>query len=481
MPINKSPDEWREYLELKLEGRKESIEKYEAYYVGEHAMQFATSKFKEAFGNLFGAFADNWCPIVVDSAVERLVIEGIRVDSEDGEYDKSAWEIWQANNMDAASVVAHTEAIKNGVAYVLVDPYGDGVPRITVEHPLCMIVEHDPADKRNRLAALKKWYDPTDGYLYCTLYLPDVVYKYRSDEPRKKGQTRKLNWVPKPGDETVSNPMGVVPVVPLENNPTMLKGGRSDLEGAIPVQDAINKLLSDMLVTSEYAAFPQRVVTGVEIPKDPITGEPLPDAELRAAISRTWFLEPAKNEDGTVGANPGVHSLPVANLEVYTKAVDTFVEHLAAQTRTPAYMMMSDMTNLSADAMRAAETGLIQKCKRKIKDFSEAWETVIQLVFLATGNTTAAERVGEMVWRDPQTHNLAQEADALLKKRQLGVPLEILWEELGYTPMQIERMKNLAGLPDRPPVGATTAQVLGPRVAEASPTRGLRGQITRKR
>ena len=44
----------------------------EAYYDGEHPLQFATAKFREAFGNLFSAFADNWCEIVVDAPVERL-------------------------------------------------------------------------------------------------------------------------------------------------------------------------------------------------------------------------------------------------------------------------------------------------------------------------------------------------------------------------------------------------------------------------
>jgi hypothetical protein len=49
--------------------------------------------------------------------------------------------------------------------------------------------------------------------------------------------------------------------------------------------------------------------------------------------------------------------------------------------------------------------------------------------------------------------------DAAVKKRTLGVPLEELWLELGYTPEQIVDMKRLAGLPDRPPPGATTTNV----------------------
>jgi hypothetical protein len=68
----------------------------------------------------------------------------------------------------------------------------------------------------------------------------------------------------------------------------MTRGGRSDLLVALPIQDALNKLLSDMLIGSEYQAFPQRVLLGVEIPKDPITGQPITAAQLQASQSRLW-------------------------------------------------------------------------------------------------------------------------------------------------------------------------------------------------
>jgi hypothetical protein len=36
----------------------------------------------------------------------------------------------------------------------------------------------------------------------------------------------------------------------------------------VPLQDGVNKLITDMLVASEFAAFRQRWVTGIEIPRD---------------------------------------------------------------------------------------------------------------------------------------------------------------------------------------------------------------------
>ena len=67
------------------------------------------------------------------------------------------------------------------------------------------------------------------------------------------------------------NPLLTVPVIPIENKPRLLSHGESDLKPATPIQNAINKLCTDMVVASEYGAFRQRVMTGVEVPRDPET------------------------------------------------------------------------------------------------------------------------------------------------------------------------------------------------------------------
>jgi hypothetical protein len=44
----------------------------------------------------------------------------------------------------------------------------------------------------------------------------------------------------------------------------------------------------------------------------------------------------------------------------------------------------------------------------------------------------------------------------------LSVPLEVVWLELGYTPAQIQDMKTLAGLPDRPAPGSLATPTFTP-------------------
>src|SRR3954471_18490716 len=105
---DRTPMDWLSILSARLDAQALNVAVYEAYYDGDHPLQFATSKFKEAFGNLFSAFADNWCPIVVDAPVERLQVIGFRAGKEQASDD--AWSIWQDNALDVYSVIAHTEA-----------------------------------------------------------------------------------------------------------------------------------------------------------------------------------------------------------------------------------------------------------------------------------------------------------------------------------------------------------------------------------
>src|SRR3954451_20577446 len=111
----RTPAAWLDVLSRRLDERwlrrPAGMGVCDAYYEGDHRLAFATAKFREAFGSLFAAIADNWMQIVIDSKAERLKVQGFRFGKQPG-ADQLAWDIWQANGMDAASSMAHTEAVK---------------------------------------------------------------------------------------------------------------------------------------------------------------------------------------------------------------------------------------------------------------------------------------------------------------------------------------------------------------------------------
>jgi hypothetical protein len=331
------------------------------------------------------------------------------------------------------------EAIKLGEAYALVEPRGVGnAPRVTIEHPLQAIVATDPGDRRRRVAGLKKWRDD-DGILYATLYLPGKVYRFRSKK-RELGAGLEAEWVARDDDlAVVENPLGVVPLVPIVNSPTLLRGGRSDLLKVIPLQNAVNKLVSDLIVASEFAAFRQRLLSGVEVPTYPEghekAGEPMSDVFV-SAVSRILVTENPDARAQEFGAT---------DLGNYVRAIEMVVQHVAAQTRTPPHYLMGQVVNASGDALKSAETGLSMKSKGKARHFGGDWEETAWLMRQAKRGESAADRTEklETIWGDFENRSTGEQVDAGTKEAKLGVPLRSIWiRRLGATPQEADRWER---------------------------------------
>lgn len=439
-----SPQWWRKRLLGDLRNRSAELQRYDDYYSGKQRMAFATSKFREAFGSLFERFADNWCDLVVDAVEERLNVQGFRMDPNDTAADDGAHRIWQENNLDAGSQIGHTESLINGEAAVMVwrGPNADSSPLITVEHPRQVIVATDPANRRIRRAALKHWKDDA-GYLRVNVYLPDGIYRWRSEAPAKTdGSDQATTWRAFSDRDSdawpIANPYGVVPVIPLPNRPRLLTTCESEIRKVIPVQDAVNKLCTDLLVASEFVAFPQRYIIGVEIPTDPETNQET--NPLKYAVDRLWMLEGG----GEGEPEPKIGQLGAADLTNYTGPIELFVQHIASQTRTPPHYFYLRGQFPSGESIKSAETGLVAKTRRKMRHYGEAWEDVIRLAFLIANDREKANAMqAETVWGDPESRSESEHTDALVKQQALGIPDEMLWEEAGFTPAQIQRIKLL--------------------------------------
>lgn len=423
-------------LLAKQEHRVGTLRTLESYYEGDHPLAFASLAFRKAFGNLFGPFADNWCQTVVTATEERLKVDGFRFGPGD-DTDSRAWEIWQANQLDSESKLAHTEALVCGESYALVWPTPDG-PRVTVEHPLQVIASHDPANRRRTTAAAKVYQDD-DGVWVAYLYTPDFVYRFRAEGQIHSGIPGK--WVPEDREGTEDpavqpNPLGpVVPVVRIPNRPRMIAPPRSEIASVIPLQDAINKLCADMMVTSERTSDSQRYVLGWEGAVDPETNQPknMP-FNPRDPL---WVIG-----DPEDGGQVRVGQFQAGDITGFIKAIEMFVQHIASQTRTPPHYLAPGADRLSGESIKSSESGLVSKVRDKQVVLGEAWEQVMRLCLRLDGASDRASYVGaETVWADPEIRSEAQAADAALKRKELGVPERQLWEDLRYSPTQIERFE----------------------------------------
>lgn len=458
--VSMSPDAkmalaWLVKLERQLSTRNTDLARYDRYYTGDHPLLFTSTKYREAFGGLFTNFADNWTELVVDAVEERLNVEGFRLPS-DKPGEKKAWQFWQANDLDAESQLVHTEALINGMAYTLVWPTAGANPLICVEDPREMIVAHVVGSRHQRAAAVKVWNDPDAAKTYGTVYLPGAVWKFerpfapttatwtstgiRYMPPENTTTTLETNgtWTPRevPGETwPLVNILGEVPVVPLYNKPRIRGTGVSEIKNVIPLQDATNKLLADMLVASEFAAFKQRWVTGIELPLDPDTNEPM--EPFKAAIDRLWVGE---------GDSAKFGEFQASDLTNYTGAIELIVQHVASQTRTPPHYFYLSGQFPSGESIKSAETGLVAKARRKMRHFGEGWEETMRLAFKAAGDSKRSGAVAlETIWADPESRSESEHIDATVKLRALQIPLPTLWERAGFSPTMIERFKEQIG------------------------------------
>jgi hypothetical protein len=106
--------------------------------------------------------------------------------------------------------------------------------------------------------------------------------------------------------------------------------------------------------------------------------------------------------------------------------------------------VLGEIVNASGDALKAAETGLVAKVRKKMPAFEAAHEDMMRLAFKAMGDESRSKVTdAEVIWRDPETRSQGELVDALVKLGTIGVPEEVLWERAGFSPTEITRMKTL--------------------------------------
>ncbi len=222
-----------------------------------------------------------------------------------------------------------------------------------------------------------------------------------------------------------------MPVFHFANNAGLGKFGKSELADVIPLQDALNKSITDMLVAMEYVALPQRWATGLEVDIDPIPGKPR--VPFTPGVERIW----------TVGdENVRFGQFDAANLQQFLGVSNDFRAEIARVSGTPFhYLMLEQGAWPSGEAMKTAEARFLAKVQDRMASFGNSWEDVMRLALRMKG---LGEGRLSTQWKDPAPKSEKEHVDSLLVKQQLGVPQEQLWREAGYSDEDIEAMKEQA-------------------------------------
>lgn len=385
-----------------------------------------------------------WPLMVVDSLDERLDVEGFRLPDQDS-GDEDLWRVWQENNADEESQLAHVDALVMKRSYIAIgtNEADSDTPLMTFESPLEVFAETDPRTRKVR-AALRRWTDNHDSLVrtteqYATLYLPNVTVFYEAETAgiATAGSFGGGGWKEIDRDE---HGLSEVPIVPIVNRARLAdRWGRSEFAPILPLAHAANKIATDMMVAAEFVALPLRAIFGVG-PEDleDVQGNKL--TALQAMLGRLLTMP---DPDGV--AKP--FEFQSANLSNFHATIDAIAKLVVSITGLPPHALGFTTDNpASADAIRSAEARWVKRAERKQRAFGGSHEQAMRLVRrFQEGDWDPALRRLETVWRDASTPTIAQKADAVVKLFSTPDPIiskRQAQEDIGYSDAQIARMQQ---------------------------------------
>ena len=419
------PDLDRAYRVLK--GKQSLYNSLWDYYDGDQPLMYAAARMADLFDNLeLATFNENWCAVVVDAANDKINLSGVSVkDSAADTLLKETWDEIEAN-LEASDV--HEAALVIGESYLIIwpDEEDDKKPDMFYNDPRLVHLFYQSANpKKKKYAA--KWWVTDDDMIRITLYYPDKL-KYFISTKTTKNVSSIESFVPyNPGEEEGAeeavNPYGEVPIFHFRPERRKVKG---DLTNAIPGQNAINKLLTDMMVAAEYGAFKQRyIISNADV------------SQLQNAPGMIWGIPIG---DG-IGQGSEVGEFSATELTNYIKAIDHCAASIAVISRTPKHYLMQQGGDPSGEALIASEAPLNKRCEDHINKFKPVWKDAIRFLLKVAGKIVKKDDI-EVTFDKPESILPKTEAEIRTQGKAAGIPLKTLLRDEGKTEAWMDKMEK---------------------------------------
>jgi hypothetical protein len=403
----------------RLSARQRAIASARRYYEGNHPMEYGRAEFRRSVAELFADFRYNLCPIPIEALVDRLQLTSVQT----GGYDAPQWdETARTVRLDAFQQEVHREALLTGQCHVLAWDAGHG-PRWFMQpsHVFELAVDEDTGDV---LAAVKLWRPEGKDHFRLTIYTATHALRYTMASDISASSLTKLPVLTpytEQGPHAQSHPFRAVPAVRFAN-----RGGVSELRDLIPLQNALNKSLLDLLLTSEAYGIPQRYVLGYVLERDPATGtirNPLPKG------GGVWVFE---------GNEVQVGQLQAADIAALSTSIGDNEERFARVAGLPIHFVRMGGDMPSGEALRVAESRLSAKARGRTVEFGNAWEDLCAITWRTSGVSYDA------AWAPVETVSERERLESAEAKRRIGIPDSVIWSELGYTEDEIAQMTEEA-------------------------------------
>lgn len=426
---------------------------YGDYYDGEHYYRFASPKFLRRYRWVLQQSRENLCPAVVDSIASKLVIQSWEGGSEDDPAVAQMSALADEVGLDSIIDQVHTEAPKCGDAYVLVWPDGDNILRPWVKLASESACLPDPRRPGKLIWYAQIWV-AEDGAGRVNVYFDNRLERYvtaskvRQSDLAETLATEIVSWpdkadgfLPFDGDEepdTISHDFGRVPAVWFPFRARQAgRHGHSILTDVVPLQDALNKSLADVIVNSEAYAMPLRALMNWKPKKklDPNTGK---------AVETKLEFDPTRQALLGIEGNGPLTQLPEADVTKLIALHDAFANKIARVIGLPAFYV-SQITGEppSGASLRVLSTRLTATSRKDQRVLGPRWSDVADLLGCPDIRP---------VWLDPAPTDETEQLENALTRKDLGYDQETILKKLGEDPEDIQRiLENKAD--QTPPVG----------------------------
>lgn len=496
-----SPLWWVHRLYSKLMDRLTYLNIFDNYYTGDFPMPWIHEDAEDEFRRVLRMGRANYCGLIVDAQVERMAVEGFRIDTgksvaeEDanlgpvipspnvtgsigaaaqgkalnpsvvasavaaikgsvgvsktsqytqttiGEADRETWRIWQANNMDTLFDQAILESAINGMSYLMVAPNDDDpkTPKMWVEHPAECIVEHVPGSNRSKVAAgLKVWNDDWNRVINATLYVVEDDQLHIYKYYAEKPRTVRILWAPEWLPRTVDDEQWPAVSADVDIVPIFeLPNNPRMLSGG-------RSELYDIIDTQDriVKTIVDRLITQDfgAFPQKWASGLPDTDASGNPNAKIDVGQDRMITSDA---AETKFGQFAATDLAGFIQAKQEDIRDMAARTRTPAQYLLGEFSKANGETLKASESGLVAKVRQRMRGMDDPLEAAIRFARQLAGTVISDDVTMEVVWRNPEFRTEGEVVDALTKMSTLGVPQQALWERWGASPPEIERWTQM--------------------------------------
>ena len=213
--------------------------------------------------------------------------------------------------------------------------------------------------------------------------------------------------------------LGRVPVFQFTNKRDAYNyHGESELRPVVPLQNMLNRTLHSTGMVEELGAFPVNIIIGAALEIGAIVPGSIVCLPLTDSAGEQ-ITEPTDEQIAPINAVKHI-ALQPADLDKYLHALDKFVIQVAQTTETPIYGVTTS-GNLSGEALKQLEIGLIGKCERLQRENTDTWREIVEMLrdIQAQYNTPGIERAPafdtvSVVWKTSEVRDENREIEVLI-------------------------------------------------------------------